>query len=114
MMQSEQEEKMSDIQIKVVPETLISISADVTQKIDRVRAAFAELEHIIQNTSSYWEGDGHSECVEVYQLRKENYENIFQTFKEHIASLQEIAGVYQQAEAVAEDLSKDLEGDVIF
>jgi len=105
---------MSDIQIKVLPETLISVSEDVTQKIGRVQTAFTELEHIIQNTSSYWEGDGHKECVEAYQIRKENYESIFRSFKEHIGSLKEIAGVYQQVEAAAEDLSMDLEGDIIF
>ena len=105
---------MGDIQIKVIPETLVSISADVTQKIDRVQSAFQDLEQIIQNTSSYWEGDGNSECIEAYQNRKENYENIFRAFREHIVSLQEIAGVYQQVEATAEDLSMDLNGDVIF
>ena len=105
---------MSDIKIKVLPETLMSISADVTQKIGKVQNAFTELENIIQKTSSYWEGDGHSEYVEAYQNRKENYENIFRSFKEHISSLQEIAGVYQQVEAEVEDLSMNLEGDVIF
>lgn len=105
---------MSDIQIKVVPETLISVSADVTRKIDGVEKAFVEIERIIQNTSSYWEGDGHNECEEAYQIRKENYESIFRSFKEHIASLQEIAGVYEQVEVSAEDLSMNLEGDVIF
>lgn len=105
---------MSNIQIKVLPETLITISSDVTQKIGRVQNAFAEVDRVVQNTSSYWEGDGHNECVEAYQIRKENYESIFRSFKEHIVSLQEIAGVYQQAEAFAEDLSMDLEGDVIF
>lgn len=105
---------MSDIQIKVLPETLISISTDVTQKIGKLQTAFMDLEHIIQSTSSYWEGDGHSECVEAYQIRKENYETIFRNFKTHIDSLHEIAGVYQQVEVAAEDLSMELEGDVIF
>lgn len=105
---------MNDIQIKVLPETLVSISADVNQKINRVQNAFVEIDSVIQNTSSYWEGDGHNECVEAYQIRKENYESIFRSFKEHITSLQEIAGVYQQVEVAAEELSMDLEGDVIF
>ena len=67
---------MNGIEIKVTPETLVTVSTDVTQKISKVQSAFAELEGIIQNTSSYWEGDGHDKCVGAYQLRKENYQNI--------------------------------------
>lgn len=104
---------MSDIQIKVTPEMLVSLSMDVTQKIAKVKSAFGELESIIQGSSSYWEGDGQSAYVQAYQLRKENYENIFQSFQEYVVNLQQIAGVYQQVETFAEELSMDLEGDVI-
>lgn len=104
---------MNSIEIKVTPETLVSISADVTQKISSVQSAFTELEGIIQNTASYWEGDGHDAFVEAYQLRKDNYMSILQSFQDHIANLQQIAGGYQQADTFAEELSLELEGDVI-
>lgn len=104
---------MSGIEIKVTPETLVTVSTDVTQKISKVQSAFAELEGIIQTTSSYWEGAGHDKCVEAYQHRKENYQNILKSFQDHIANLHEIAGVYQESETFAEELSMELEGDVI-
>ena len=104
---------MNDIHIKVTPETLVNISSDVSQKIGKVQNAFSELEGIIQASSSYWEGDGNDAFVKAYELRKENYEGILKSFQEHIVNLQEIAGVYQQAENTAEDWALDLEGDVI-
>mgnify|MGYP003302625469 CR=1 FL=1 len=104
---------MSNIQIKVTPETLRKVSADTSQKIKKVQDAFVTLESIIQNTSSYWDGDGQSACVEAYQYRKDDYEKIFKSFLEHIINLEQIAGVYQESEDFAEDLSTDLPSDVI-
>lgn len=104
---------MSDIHIKVTPETLTSISSDVTQKVNRAQNAFMELEEVIQSTSHYWEGKGHDAFVAAYQLRKESYMNIFKSFQEHIVNLQQIAGVYQQSENFAESMIQELEADVI-
>lgn len=103
---------MDDIQVKVTPETLLSISADVTQKIAKVQNAFGELDSIIRGSGSYWEGRGQSAFAHAYELR-ENYEKILKSFQEHIVNLQQIAGVYRETEAFAEDLSLQLESNVI-
>ena len=104
---------MSDMHIKVTTETLLSISADVSRKIEKVQTAFDELEGIIKSSASYWEGKGQRAFENAYEIRKENYQGILTSFHEHIVNLQEIAGVYEQTEQAAEDLAMDLAGDVI-
>ena len=104
---------MNEMHIKVTTETLVSISADVTSKIDKVQSAFLELEEIVKGSVSYWEGNGQAGFRDAYDIRKDNYNEILQSFREHIVKLQQMAGVYEAAEQAAEELVFDLAGDVI-
>lgn len=104
---------MNNIQIKVTTETLISVSADVRQKISNVENAFDEIDSIVSGTSWYWEGDGQRGFREYYNIRRDDYTRILHEFKTHIDNLQEIAGVYQETEKTAVSTANMLLGDVI-
>lgn len=105
---------MSDIQVKVTTEVLQNVSADVTKKIAEVKNAFTELETIVQNSTSYWEGGGNDEFRQAYEIRKDDYSDILNSFEEHISNLLTIAGVYQQTENKVEELAQALPVDIIF
>lgn len=104
---------MSEYVLKVTPEELRIISGEVTEKVQRVQSAFESLGIVVEDSQQHWHGDGNDKMRSAYSVRKEEYENIFREIREHIRKLQEIAGVYQEAENANEDLAMDLPGDVI-
>ena len=104
---------MSGIHIKVTTETLLSVSAEVTQKINKVQKAFDEIDTVVRGTSSYWEGEGHGKCCDYYQIRQDDYDRILREFKTHIENLQRIAGGYKEAESAATMHAQVLPVDVI-
>lgn len=99
---------MGEMQIKVTPENLKTISADVEQKIKSVENAFEQLEEIVQRTSVYWEGEGQRRFLQSYEIRGDDYKRIFLSFREHMINLQRIAGVYEEAENDNQDFSQEL------
>lgn len=101
------------IHIKVTTEVLTSVSGDVTQKINKVQKAFDEIDTVIRNTTSYWEGDGNNQCREYYKIRQDDYERILRDFKTHIENLQQIAVGYKEVEEKAITYSSILPEDVI-
>lgn len=105
---------MDSIHVKVTPETLVSVSQQVTGKIVEVQKAFDDINDVIQKTASYWEGDGQAQCLQYYQTRKEDYSRILREFKTHAENLSQIAGGYTQVETKATALAQTLLEDVIF
>lgn len=99
---------VEEMHIKVTPENLRAISGDVEQKIKKVENAFGQLEEVVQRTAAYWEGEGQRKFVQSYEIRSDDYERIFLSFREHIVNLQQIAGIYQEAEKDNTDFSKEL------
>ena len=104
---------MSDIRIKVTTEVLSSVSTEVTQKINKVQKAFDEVDSVIRSMTSYWEGNGQTQCNQYYQIRQDDYDRILRDFKTHIENLQLIAGGYQEVEIKNTEHSGVLLADVI-
>ena len=104
---------MDSIHIKVTTEKLEAVSAEVSQKINKVQKAFEEVDTVIRKTSSYWEGDGNARCREYFQIRQDDYNRIFRDFKTHIENLQQIAAGYKEAETSAVMYAQILTEDVI-
>lgn len=48
-----------------------------------------------------------------YDVRKDDYERIFQEIKDHVIKLQTIAGVYRETEKANQEIMDILPGDVI-
>ena len=94
---------MENVTIKVEPQILKSISMDVVASIEKTESAFREIDNIIERSGSYWNGNGHTGMQRVHAGKRD----------EHIQSLQQIAGVYEQTEQIASQVATSLEADVI-
>lgn len=106
-------EIMLDVHIKVTTDTLLSVSAEVEEKVKRVQEAMEEIDGIVGGSGFYWEGSGQSRYNNFYHIRKDDYMRILNSFREHIINLHQIAGVYQAAESQAVSYIQPLMGDVI-
>lgn len=104
---------MSDFRIKVTTETLVSVSQDVIQKVNKVQKAFDEIDSIVRGTASYWDGDGHAECNKYFEVRKDDYDRILRELKTHVENLQLIAGGYKEVEEKTTSYSGMLPEDII-
>lgn len=104
---------MENVTIKVEPQILKSISMDVVASIEKTESAFREIDNIIERSGSYWNGNGHTGMQRVYAGKRDDYKKICKMLREHIQSLQQIAGVYEQTEQIASQVAASLEADVI-
>jgi len=105
---------MDSIKLLVTTETLVNVSVDVSNKVGKVQQAFNDLNNLIMSTNQYWEGVGHNAFEEAYNIRKDDYESILTSMYDYVIKLQEMAGVYSQAEQVAMEESFMLPSDAIF
>lgn len=99
--------------IKVSTEQLQRVSADVLEKIGKVSDEFNQLSAVLSNSKQHWTGNGNVSMRNAYNIRKDDYERIFNEMKEYVKKLQTIAGVYQETEIANVDMMGDLPGDVI-
>ncbi len=101
------------MRLKVNTDTLISASAQVEGKIRKASAAFAQIEETVKGSRTYWDSDGNSQYLKAYNSKKEEINLALNRFKEHIADLRTIAGVYAEAENAATERNNELNTDVI-
>ena len=99
--------------IKVTPEILNAVSSDVFHKIDRAQNAFQQIDSLIGEMSSHWNGDGYDRMRLAYNSQKDDYEQIFRALSDHTENLQLIASGYNVTEKKAVDISNILPSDII-
>lgn len=104
---------MDNITIKVDTTLLKSVIDEVTQKISNVRNAFNDVSSIVSSTSAYWESAGHDTMKNQFDIRIDDYERIFGEMMNHFINLQQIVGVYEQAETDNKEYASLLSDNVI-
>lgn len=87
--------------IRVKTEQLVSIANNVETKIQRLEQVFSDIDQTVSTSRQYWEGDGASAFLTAYQSKQDAVQTAFRRFRENVQDLQEIAGVYSQAEQAA-------------
>ena len=98
---------------KVTPEELHRQSTAVSSKVNGIRTRFNEMELKINSSASYWNGDAAEAFRDVYAGYKDEILEIVARLSEHIVDLERMAGVYENAEASANELVESLPSDVI-
>lgn len=87
--------------IRVKTEQLVSIAGSVEAKIQRLEQVFSDIDQAVSASWQYWQGDGASAFLTVYRGKQDTIQTAFRRFRENVEDLQEIAGVYKQAEQAA-------------
>jgi uncharacterized protein YukE len=99
--------------LKVKPERLMEVSNEVSQQIRDMQTKLEEIGEIVGRSNSYWEADGQTAYLSVYQSKKGSIEEALHRFKNNVTNLQIIAGVYKETETTVTDLANSLAADVI-
>ena len=101
------------MKIRVKTEQLVRASDEASKWIAAVSRDFDDIRKIVQNSSSYWEGDGQEAYERSYMGRLENIESALKAFQGNVSALLQIAGIYEAAEEQNVDHSEALPTDVI-
>ena len=104
---------MEQIRIKVDTDTLALRADAAEKKIRDLRERFDRIEQIVQNSVSYWEGDGNDAHRREYREYQDDISEMLKRFQENITDLRSIAGIYREAQENATELGNDLPADVI-
>lgn len=100
-------------EFKVTPDELRRQSTAVSSTVSSVRNKFSGLERTISSTTSFWKGDASDAFRSVYADFKDEIEEIINRLSEHVVDLEKMAGVYDQAEAKANEIIESLPSDVL-
>ena len=85
----------------VQPAQLSAQAAVVEQKINALVHEFSDMEQLMKGTTSYWGGEAGDFHREQYLSYKNYIEEMIRRYREHVADLRQMAGVYDTAERVA-------------
>lgn len=100
-------------ELKVSPESLISASADIEQKITQLNDRFSEVSEKVNNTSSYWLGGTADEYRKNFSEDIELTKGIIDSLGVYVEKLKHISGNYTEAETQNSDSAGALPIDVI-
>lgn len=104
---------MSAMTIKVTTEALRSASTDADEKIRAVQRAFDEIGQVVSSSRTYWEGEGQNAYLSTYRRKKEHIDTALARFHENVTDLQQMAGIYEEAENQSKEQTQSLSADVI-
>ena len=103
----------SDFVIQVKTEMLEHTAEDVENRIGDLEKALNAIEEQVLGSSRYWSGAGNEKHIGVYKRRTETIHKILAHFRDHVANLRSIAGIYTQAETNAIETNQSLSVDEI-
>lgn len=104
---------MEQVRIRVETSVLEERADFAEQKIQCVQSHFEKIDQIVKNSKNYWEGDANDAHIREFQEYQDDIDEILARFRENVTDLRKIAGVYQEAEKAAAEISSDLPMDVI-
>ena len=103
----------SKIYIKVKTEELEKTAGEVERTIKKLEDSFQKTEKVVKSVSSFWEGDGATEFINAFTGRSSVIQTSIRRLKENVIDLEQMAGVYKQAEKEAKEIARSLSSDVI-
>jgi WXG100 family type VII secretion target len=104
----------SDAQLRVTPSELQAKSASVNAISSHMNSQFDDLRTIIERTQAYWSGIGGDAHRKKFRQQQKDVDDMFRRIKEHVTDLQNMAGVYTNAEEdIKSTIQESLPSDVI-
>lgn len=99
--------------IKVTPEALIQKAEVVKGKISTMETKFTNMKNIVLKSNTYWVGDAGEAHRKTYKEYEPEITEIFKRLTEHVKDLNEMAGVYSDAELTVKEIGESLPTDLI-
>lgn len=102
-----------DVTIKVRPADLRQKAAEVSDRIEKVTALFAEAERLVQSTRGYWIGEAGEAHRREYLEQRDNITEILRRLRVHPTDLLKISGNYIEGEDLIQGRVSLLQADAI-
>ena len=94
--------------VKVTAEELRVKSSEAQSFVGTMESCFQRLKAAVEGTNNYWEGSAADAHRASYANKQARIEEMFARYREHIADLQKMAGIYEQADTAAGGFVNDL------
>ena len=99
--------------LKVDTDVMLAKANDVEQKVKEMRARFADMERMIEESKSHWLGEAGDLHRNIYYGKKEEIDRILNKLAQHPVNLREAAKVYAGLASENDQVQKALPADVI-
>lgn len=94
--------------LKVQTEALTQQSGTVKRQIDNMESAFDALKRSVDGTANFWIGEAGEHHRNQYLGKLGQIETILRRYREQVRDLEEMAGVYEGAEQINEEIGEAL------
>ncbi|MGN0621795.1 MAG: WXG100 family type VII secretion target [Porcipelethomonas sp.] len=99
--------------LKVSSDAMYDTHSQLETQISKLESAFSAVQSIVDNTASYWTGDGGNKHRRVFDKYKGDISDAIERLKEHSRDIEEMTGNYNRAEKEAEEQSRSLPFNII-
>ena len=103
----------SSVELKVTPDTLVTKSTEVSQKVEEMKRHFETLKTVVDKTKGYWLGEAGDMHRQMYHDLQDDIDEILKRLGEHPVDLLAIAQKYTDVELSIQREIMELPGDII-
>lgn len=97
----------------VTPEKLIETSSEFSTCMGQVQNLTSSMMEQVRSMSSFWEGEAATAYLNKFNELEDDIQRVHTMINEHVTDLNEMAAIYQKAEAKSQEISGALSGNVL-
>ena len=97
----------------VTPEKLIETSSEFSTCMSQVQNLTSSMMEQVRSMSSFWEGEAATAYLNKFNELEDDIQRVHTMIHEHVTDLNEMAAIYQKAEAKSQEISGALSGNVL-
>ena len=97
----------------VTPEKLIETSSEFSTCMSQVQNLTSSMMEQVRSMSSFWEGEAATAYLNKFNELEDDIQRVHTMINEHVTDLNEMAAIYQKAEAKSQEISGVLFGNVL-
>ena len=99
--------------LKVTPEKLIQTSGEFATTGNQMKSLTSEMMSLVQGMKGIWQGEAANAYGNKFQSLQPDMDKLYRMVQEHVKDLQEMAALYQKAEAGNAQQSGSLNSNVV-
>ena len=99
--------------LKVTPEEMVAAASELSGCVNRMNECFNQMKNLMAASNSYWVGEAGDAHRRLYEQQIPKTEEIISRYNEHVRDLNEMAGVYSEAESAADSIADELPASIL-
>ncbi len=94
----------------VTPQKLHETSSEFSTCMGQVQTLTSSMMEQVRNMSNFWEGEAATAYLNKFNELEDEIERVHTMINEHVTDLEEMAAIYEKAEAKSQEISGALTG----